>query len=85
LVTQFTADEVRQIYTLRVELELLALQWARTRVTEGDLCELGRQIAEVVDAGERGDRREFLELDLHFTGNAGSSPKILILPRLWSA
>jgi DNA-binding GntR family transcriptional regulator len=65
-VTQFTADEVRQLYTLRVELELLALQWARTRVTEGDLRELGRQIAKVVDAGERGDRREFLELDFAF-------------------
>ena len=28
-VTQFTTDEVRQLYTLRVELELLALQWAK--------------------------------------------------------
>jgi DNA-binding GntR family transcriptional regulator len=65
-VTQFTADEVRQLYLLRVELELLALQWARTRVTEIDLQELSRQIAKVVEAGERGDRREFLELDYGF-------------------
>ena len=65
-VTQFTAEEVRQLYTLRVELELLALQWARPRVTESDLRELSRQIGKVVEAGERGDRREFLELDYAF-------------------
>src|SRR6201986_4282760 len=56
-VTQFSTDEVRQLYTLRVELELLALQWAKPRVTEADLKELSRQIAKVVDAGERADRR----------------------------
>ena len=65
-VTQFTTDEVRQLYTLRVELELLAYQWAKPRVTENDLKELSRQIAKVVDAGERGDRRQFLELDYAF-------------------
>src|SRR5579862_9972128 len=28
-ITAFDADEVRELYTLRVELETLALQWAR--------------------------------------------------------
>jgi DNA-binding GntR family transcriptional regulator len=65
-VTQFTADELHQLYTLREALELLALQWARTRVTESDLRELGRQVAKVIEAGERGNRREFLELDYAF-------------------
>jgi DNA-binding GntR family transcriptional regulator len=65
-VTQFTAEEVRQLYALRVELEILALQWARTRVTEADLAELSRQIAKVVEAGESGDRRKFLESDFAF-------------------
>ena len=65
-VTQFTTDEVRQLYTLRVELELLALQWAKPRVTDNDLKDLSRQIAKVVEAGERGDRRQFLELDYAF-------------------
>src|SRR5436190_23608863 len=32
-VTQFSAQEVRELYTLRIELETLALQWARSRVT----------------------------------------------------
>ncbi|HTZ57355.1 MAG TPA: GntR family transcriptional regulator [Acidobacteriaceae bacterium] len=65
-VTQFSTEEVRQLYTLRVELELLALQWAKPRVTENDLKELSRQIARVVEEGERGDRRQFLELDYAF-------------------
>ena len=65
-VTQFTAEELHQLYTLREVLELLALQWARTRVTESDLRELGRQVAKVIEAGERGNRREFLELDYAF-------------------
>src|ERR1700683_5472940 len=51
-VTQFTAAELRQLYTLREALELLALQWARTRVTESDLRDLSRQIAKVIEAGE---------------------------------
>src|SRR5882762_7953348 len=36
-VTQFALEEVRQLYSLRIELETLALQWARSRVTEADL------------------------------------------------
>jgi DNA-binding GntR family transcriptional regulator len=65
-VTQFTTDEVHQLFTLRVELELLALQWAKLRVKDSDLRELSRQIAKVVEAGERGDRRQFLEFDYAF-------------------
>jgi DNA-binding GntR family transcriptional regulator len=65
-VTQFGADEVRQLYTLRVELEVLAFQWARPRVTEADLRELGRLVGTVVQAGESGNKREFLERDYGF-------------------
>ena len=39
-ITSFDADEVRQLYTLRVELETLALQWARPLVTKADLDQL---------------------------------------------
>jgi DNA-binding GntR family transcriptional regulator len=65
-VSKFSNDEIRQLYSLRVELELLALRWARKRVTKADLQDLRRQIAEVVQAGERGNRREFLERDYAF-------------------
>ncbi|HMF76573.1 MAG TPA: GntR family transcriptional regulator [Bryobacteraceae bacterium] len=62
-VTQFAIDEVRQLYSLRVELETLALQWARSRVTDADLDGLKRLVDAVVEAGEKGDRRVFLERD----------------------
>lgn len=65
-VTKFTADEIQQLYSLRVELEVLALQMARRRVTEVDLEALQRLVADVVEAGERGERRAFLECDYAF-------------------
>src|ERR1700751_2301563 len=39
-VTTFDPDEVRQLYTLRIELETLAMQWARPLVSKSDLDEL---------------------------------------------
>lgn len=71
-VSQFTSGEVRQLYSLRVELEVLALQWARPLVTDSDLDRLRKLVAEVVAAGERGDRREFLERDYEFHRNCWS-------------
>ena len=65
-VTQFEADEVRQLYTLRVELETLALQWARTRVTPADLADLTHLADLLVEAGTRGSRAEFLRRDFEF-------------------
>jgi DNA-binding GntR family transcriptional regulator len=65
-ITAFSADEVRQLYTLRIELETLALQWARPLVTDADLDELKRLVDRLVDAGERNDRRDFGERDLEF-------------------
>src|SRR5450432_1854010 len=65
-ITAFDPDEVGALYTLRIELETLALQWARPRVTPSDLHELKRLVDRLVEAGERNDRREFLERDFEF-------------------
>ena len=65
-VSQFSDNEIRQLYALRVELEVVAFQWARTRVTESDLQQLTHQVDAVVEAGDRGNRREFLERDFDF-------------------
>src|SRR5438552_3296356 len=66
LISSFDPDEVRALYTLRIELETLALQWARPLVTKPDLEELKRLVDRLVEAGERNDRREFLERDFEF-------------------
>lgn len=65
-VTSFDSEEVRQLYMLRVELETLALQWARPLVTKADLDHLTTLVDRLVEAGEREDRRGFLERDFEF-------------------
>jgi DNA-binding GntR family transcriptional regulator len=65
-ITAFDAEEVRQLYTLRIELETLALQWARPLVVKSDLDQLKSLVDRLVEAGEREDRREFLERDFEF-------------------
>jgi DNA-binding GntR family transcriptional regulator len=65
-VTQFSPDEVRNLYALRLELEALALQWAKPHVTEADLEELKQLVDQVVEAGQRGNKKDFLERDYEF-------------------
>ncbi len=65
-VTKFTPEEVEKLEHIRVELEVLALQWAKPRVTDADLRELDRKVDLLVEAGEQGDARRFLECDLAF-------------------
>jgi DNA-binding GntR family transcriptional regulator len=65
-VTKFDTEEVRQLYTLRIELEAIALEWARPRVTPADIAELRKLVDRLVEAGESGARREFLERDFKF-------------------
>src|SRR3984893_6016940 len=65
-VTKFSAEEVTQLYTLRIELEALALEWARPRVSATDLATLKTLVDDLVEAGEAGARREFLERDFIF-------------------
>ena len=65
-ITAFDADEVRQLYTLRVELETLAMQWARPLVTKSDVDELQTMVDRLVEAGQQENRREFLERDIEF-------------------
>jgi len=65
-ITAFDVDEVRQLYTLRVELETLALQWARPLVTKSDLDKLKSMVDRLVEAGQQGNARELLERDIEF-------------------
>jgi DNA-binding GntR family transcriptional regulator len=65
-VTKFDPDEVRQLYTLRIELEAIAFEWARPRAGAADIAELRGLVDRLVEAGESGARREFLERDFAF-------------------
>ena len=85
-VTKFDANEVRQLYTLRIELEALALEWARPRVTPKDVADLRTLVDNLVAAGEAGAPREFLERDFEFHRHcwklSGNVPLMETLERL---
>jgi DNA-binding GntR family transcriptional regulator len=65
-VNSYTVDEVRELYQLRVEFELLALKWAKLRVTEHDLSSLERLIETMAATAQAKEVRRFYELDLEF-------------------
>jgi DNA-binding GntR family transcriptional regulator len=68
-VNSYTAEEVKELYQLRIEFELLALKWAKVRVTEKDLQSLEEVIVQMAEAASHKDLRRFYELDLQFHRN----------------
>jgi DNA-binding GntR family transcriptional regulator len=65
-VMKFTPEEVRQLYELRIEFELVALQWAKARASDHDLQTLAQIVDRMVDAAAAKKPREFYERDLEF-------------------
>ena len=65
-VNKFSQDEVRQMYLLRTELEILALRWAKARMTENDLLELEKAVEGLVEAVRQGNAHLYYERDLEF-------------------
>lgn len=65
-VTRLSREDVEQIFRLRVELETLAIDWARERVTEADLSALRELTIGMRQAAEALDLARFYEKDLAF-------------------
>lgn len=65
-VNRFTIEEVRQLYELRIEFELLALKWAKLRIEPHDLELLEGIIESMVQVAREKKAREFFEQDLKF-------------------
>ncbi len=65
-VNTFSVDEVRQLYQLRIELELLAFKWAKPRVKSEDLAVLERFVDAMAIAAMEKNARDFFEHDLEF-------------------
>ena len=65
-VTKLSPIDIKRIFRLRVELEALAIEWAKEHVTERDLEEL-RQIIRKMERGAKDvDLTTFYEADLSF-------------------
>ena len=65
-VNSFSVDEVRQLYQLRIELELLAFKWAKPRVKREDLEALEALVDAMATAAMQKNARDFFEHDLEF-------------------
>lgn len=65
-VNSFSVDEVRQLYQLRIELEVLAFRWAKPMVKNEDFAVLEGFVEAMAAAAKDKDSREFFEHDLEF-------------------
>jgi DNA-binding GntR family transcriptional regulator len=65
-VTKLGPTDIRRIFRLRVELEALAIEWAREHTTEADLEYLRQIIRRMEQAAETLDLATFYENDLAF-------------------
>lgn len=66
IVTKLGAKEIRQIFNLRIELEVLAIVWAKAQITDADVTELRALIQKMERAARELDLSEFYEQDLAF-------------------
>ena len=65
-VTKLEPADIKQIFRLRVELEGLAIEWARENVTAADIEELRGIIKRMKQAAAELDMDKFYESDLDF-------------------
>jgi len=63
-VTRLGPREVERIFRLRVELEALAIEWAKENVTPADIKEMEEMVRGMREAAARLDLNQFYENDL---------------------
>src|SRR3989449_1572266 len=66
IVTKLGPNEIRQIFQLRVELEAIAVEWAKGNVTPDDIKDLQKLIRKMEQSGAELDLDQFYEIDLEF-------------------
>ncbi|HEX8890599.1 MAG TPA: GntR family transcriptional regulator [Pyrinomonadaceae bacterium] len=66
MVTKLGAKEIGQIFKLRIELEVLAIEWAKEQIADEDVVELRALIRKMERAAEELNLSEFYEHDLAF-------------------
>src|SRR2546422_7574817 len=66
IVTKLGPKEIREIFRLRVELEALALEWAKDNVTPTDIKGLQKLIARMEQSAKDLDLDQFYQSDLEF-------------------
>jgi DNA-binding GntR family transcriptional regulator len=65
-VTKLSPVDVRRIFALRVEMEALAIEWAKSHITDADVEHLRQTIRRMEEAANVLDLPQFYECDLAF-------------------
>jgi DNA-binding GntR family transcriptional regulator len=65
-VTDFSDDDVREVFSLRSSLECMAIEWATPRITPEDITVLRGLIEEQSQAALAGDFSGLAQLDMRF-------------------
>lgn len=85
-VTKLSPSDVQSIFALRVELEAIAIEWAKANATAVDLENLKQEISKMSAAAEALDLPQFYEGDLAFHRKiwrlSGNSYLVDVLERL---
>ncbi len=88
-VTELSAEDMREVYTLRALLEEEAIRRACTRLSDADLAHLDELDGALVSALENGDLQEIAAANRHFhfaIFEASAMPRMVRLLRsLWDA
>jgi len=64
IVTKLGPKEIKEIFQLRVELEALAVEWAKGKVRPADITDLRKSINRMEQAAAELDLDQFYEIDL---------------------
>jgi DNA-binding GntR family transcriptional regulator len=65
-VTKLNSKDIEKIFRLRVELEPVAIEWAKEHMTEADIAEFRAMIEKMERAAKELDLNQFYENDLAF-------------------
>jgi DNA-binding GntR family transcriptional regulator len=85
VVVSLAAEEVEEVYTLRADLEVRAIDRAIHRLSEAGLLELERLMELMQTAGAAGDLPTLLDADIQFHRNIVSAAGWPELERMWES
>src|SRR5882724_3240510 len=66
IVTKLGPEQIREIFELRIELEALAVEWARDKITSADIDDLRKFTTRMDQAASELDLDQFYLSDLEF-------------------
>jgi DNA-binding GntR family transcriptional regulator len=85
VVVSLPAEDIEEVYTLRADLEIRAVQRATSRLSEADLAELERLMEVMRTAGADGDLPALLDADIEFHRNIVAASGWSQLQRMWES